>query len=72
MQVRWVLQGCAECGSGGGMASGQATHVPDIPADCELGAHDRQLPIACAAGVPGREGRGLFGFFSGGGRQGER
>lgn len=66
MQVRWVLQGGAECGSGCGMANRQARDVPDVPADCELGTHDHQLPLACPAGVPGCEGRGQFGFLSGG------
>lgn len=70
MQVRRVLQGGAECGSGGGMAGGQAPHAPHVPADRQLGAHDHQLPLACAAGVPGREGRELLGFV-GGGRPGE-
>ena len=71
MQVRWVLQGSAECRSGCGLASRHAQDVPVIPADCELGAYDHQLSLACPAGVPGCEGRGQFGFL-GGGRKGER
>jgi len=71
MQVCRVLQGGAERGSGCGMASRQAKDVSGIAADCELGAYDHQLSLACPAGVPGCEGRGQFGFL-GGGRKGER
>jgi len=56
MQVRRVLQGGAERGSGCGMASRQAKDVSGIAADCELGAYDHQLPLACPAGVLGCEG----------------
>jgi hypothetical protein len=35
---------------------GHTQDVADVPAGCELGAHDFQLPLACAVGVLGREG----------------
>lgn len=48
------------------MANRHTQDAPAIPAGCELGAYDHQLPLACPAGVPGCEGRGHFGFIRGG------